>query len=626
MTTRQKLVFVAAAMATVLPRTSLADNPIVQTYYTADPAPMVHEDRLYVYTTHDEDVTVNNFFSMNDWKVYSTADMVNWTDHGTVLSYKDFSWAKGDAWAGQAIFRNGKFYFYGPMDNCCGTKIGVAVADSPIGPFKDAIGRALTSGGGYIDPTVFIDDDGQAYLYWGNPKLYYVKLNEDMKSFTGSPIQVSLTPAGFGTRTTPASDRPAAYEEGPWFYKRGSLYYMIYPADSTPEKISYSTASGPTGPWTFRGDIMPKQTGQGGSFTNHPGVADFKGKSYFFYHNAALSNDSYKRSVCVEEFTYGDDGSIPSIKMTKEGPAPVAPLNPFQQVEAETIAYSSGLKTEKCTDTGGGVNVSAISNNDYIKIRNVDFADGVTSFEARVSSSASNAKIELHLDSQTGTSLGTCDVSGASSWTTKTCTVSGGSGKHDLFMKFVGGSGDLFKFNWWKFTGPTMPSDADGGAGGADGGSTTGTGGKGGAGGAGGASSATGGKGGTTGAVAGTTTSGAGGKATGGRSSNSGGSGGAASGGVASSSASSSSSPGSGGASSAAASSSRGGSSSGGGSKSGASSQASGGSSASSETASGDDSSGCSCHLGARRSHGWLPALALMLIALGAGRRSRRSR
>src|SRR4029079_18652883 len=119
------------------------------------------------------------------------------------------------------------------------------------------------------------------------------------------------------------------------------------------------------------------------------------------------------------------------------------------------------------TDTGGGMNVTSISNGDYIKVKDVDFLDGVTSFDARVSSANSGAKIELHLASQTGTRLGTCDVSSASSssWTTKTCTVSGGSGKHDLFLKFVGGSGDLFKFNWWRFSGPTMP-DPTGGAGG----------------------------------------------------------------------------------------------------------------------------------------------------------------
>jgi arabinoxylan arabinofuranohydrolase len=441
------LAAMALAIMAAIPSRARADNPIVQTFYTADPAPMVHEGRLYLYTSHDEDVTVKDFYTMNDWRLYSTADMVNWTDHGSPAGLKSFSWGTDNAWAPQGIARNGKFYLYVPLNNNTGARIGVGVSNTVTGPFMDPLGKQLAaSGSSNIDPTVFVDEDGQAYMYWGNGTLRYVKLNSDMISTSGSITNVSLS----------------GFTEGPWFYKRGALYYMVYAATSGTEKISYATSNAPTGPWTTRGDVMAP----GNTFTNHPGVVDFKGHSYFFYHNSALPGGSnYKRSVCVEEFTYGADGSIPKITPSSKGPTAVATLNPFKQVEAETIAFSSGLKTEVCTDTGAGMNVASISNGDYIKVKEVDFADGVTSFEARVSSAASNAKIELHLDSQTGTLLGTCDVSGASSWTTKTCTVSGGSGKHDLFLKFVGGSGDLFKFNWWRFDGPTMPSGG-GGAGG----------------------------------------------------------------------------------------------------------------------------------------------------------------
>jgi arabinoxylan arabinofuranohydrolase len=440
-----------------------ADNPIVQTLYTADPAPLVYDGRMYVFTGHDEDQLVNDFFTMNDWRVYSTADMVNWTDHGSPLGYKSFSWSSGDAWAGQVINRNGKFYYYVPTNRNGGKVLGVAVADNIIGPYKDAIGKPLvTSDCGDIDPTVFIDDDEQAYLYWGNPNLCYVKLNADMTSYSGSVVHVPMTTASFGKRSN--TDRPTTYEEGPWFYKRGTRYYMVFAAGPISEHIGYSTSASATGTWSYGGVVMATQ---GASFTNHPGVVDYKGKSYFFYHNGALPGGSgYHRSVCVEEFSYNADGSIPTLKMTTTGPAAVDTLNPFQRTEAETIAFSSGLKTETCTDTGGGMNVTSISNGDYIKVKSVDFAAGVTSFAARVSAAGSNAKIELHLDSVSGTSLGTCDVSNTQAWTTKSCTVSGGSGKHDLVMKFTGGSGDLFKFNWWQFTGPELPDAGGTGAGG----------------------------------------------------------------------------------------------------------------------------------------------------------------
>lgn len=432
----------------MLPTPARADNPIVQTNYTADPAPMVHEGRLYVYTSHDEDVTVNNFYTMNDWRLYSTEDMVNWTDHGSPAGLRTFSWGTDSAWAPQGIFRNGQFYLYVPLNNNTGARIGVGVSDNVAGPFTDPLGTDLAqSPSADIDPTVFIDDDGQAYMYWGNATLKYVRLNEDMISYSGTPTEVALP----------------GFTEGPWFYKRGSLYYMVYAGLVGTEKISYATSNSPTGPWNVRGDIM----GAGSTFTNHAGIVDYKGRSYFFYHNSALpGGNDYKRSVCVEEFSYAADGSIPQLTMSANGPDAVATLNPFAQVEAETIAFSSGLKTENCDDTGGGLNVTQISAGDYIKVKNVDFLDGVTSFEARVSSSGNDASIELHLDSQSGTLLGTCDVSGASSWTTKTCPVSGGSGTHDLFLVFTGSIDDLFKFNWWKFTGPTMPTDGDTGTGG----------------------------------------------------------------------------------------------------------------------------------------------------------------
>ena len=219
------LLFVTA----LLPATAKADNPIVQHIYTADPAPLVYNGRVYLYTGHDEDGSTS--FVMNDWRVWSSDDMVNWTDHGSPLSLNTFSWAGANAWAGQAVERGGKFYWYVPVSvRATGQfAIGVAVSDSPTGPFRDALGHPLVENS-EIDPTVFIDDDGQAYLYWGNPNLWYVRLNADMISFSGGVNQIPLTTAGFGTRTGNPS-RPTLYEEGPWPLKRNGLYYMVFAAN-----------------------------------------------------------------------------------------------------------------------------------------------------------------------------------------------------------------------------------------------------------------------------------------------------------------------------------------------------------------------------------------------------------
>ncbi|WP_027629647.1 family 43 glycosylhydrolase [Ruminiclostridium cellobioparum] len=461
-----KLAVLLLVVGLFLPTAVYAENPIVQTIYTADPAPMVYNGVCYVYTGHDEDKLENDFFTMKDWRCYSSTDMVNWTDLGSPLAYTDFSWAKGDAWAGQCIPANGKFYYYVPVtQRNGGMAIGVAVADNPAGPFKDALGRPLVSTGtGDIDPTVFIDDDGQAYLYWGNPNLFYVKLNRDMISYSGSVVKVPLTVESFGARSK--NDRPTSYEEGPWFYKRSGLYYMVFAGGPISEHIAYSTSTGPTGPWKYRGKIMPTQ---GGSFTNHAGVVDYKGNSYFFYHNGALPDGGgFHRSVCAEQFKYNSDGTFPVINMTSGGPAQIGTLNPYVRNEAETICWESGVETEKCSE--GGMNAGYIENGDWIKVKGVDFGQGAAAFEARVASAADGGNIELRLDSTSGKLVGTCKVTGTGgwqTWTTKTCSVSGASGVHDLYLKFTGGSGYLFNFNWYTFTKdvtPTLAGDLNGDA------------------------------------------------------------------------------------------------------------------------------------------------------------------
>lgn len=456
---RAAIALLAAAVCavTVLPAPAQADNPIVQHLYTADPAPLVHDGRVYLYTGHDEDGST--YFTMRDWRVFSSTDMVNWTDHGSPMSLATFAWADADAWAGQVVARNGKFYWYVPVrQRSTGQRvIGVGVADSPTGPFRDALGRPLV-GNGEIDPTVLIDDDGQAYLYWGNPRLWYVRLNADMVSYAGSPTQIPLTTAGFGTRTGDPN-RPTLYEEGPWVYKRGGTYYNVFAARCCSEFIGYSTAPGPTGPWTYRGTVMPTQ---GSSFTNHPGIVDFNGGSYFFYHNGALpGGGGYTRSVAVEKFTYNADGSIPTITMTTTGAPQIGTLDPYVRQEAETIAWGSGIETEPSSE--GGMNVGWIENGDYVKVKGVAFGTGATSFSARVASATSGGRIEVRLDGTGGPLVATCTVGGTGgwqSWTTTTCPVTGATGTHDLYLRFAGGSGNLFNVNWWQFARATTTPTA----------------------------------------------------------------------------------------------------------------------------------------------------------------------
>ena len=483
--TMKRLTILSAALAIALG--SAAQNPFVQTWFTSDPAPMVHNGTMYVYTGHDEDNA--DFFWMQEWRVYSTQDMVNWQSHGLPLALESFSWADDRAWASQTIERDGKFYWYicahSKISN--GMAIGVAVSDSPTGPFRDAIGKPLFENGSWdhIDPTVMIDDDGQAWLMWGNPQCYYLKLNRDMISYSGELGRLDMTEEAFGSPIMSKREKGKKYKdsyvEGPWLRKvdnskfkveSSKAYQLLYAAGGVPEHISYSTAPSPTGPWTYAGEIMPLCDTK--SFTNHCGVADYKGHSYFFYHTGKLPNGGgFGRSVAVEEFKYNADGSFPTIMPTDEGVKPIATFDPYRKVEAETMAFSKGVKTEQNDEVG--VYVTDIHNGDYIKLQNVAFGNKVPRvFTARVASGLRGGQIEIRLDSIHGKLLGKVNVPGTGGWEkwqTITLdldysTITNLNAPHrtisglelpataDLYFVFTGRKGPkLFNFDWWEMRG-----------------------------------------------------------------------------------------------------------------------------------------------------------------------------
>lgn len=445
-----------------------AQNPVVQTSYTPDPAPMVYNDRVYMYT--GDDIPGYDFYYMTKWRVYSSGDMVNWTDHGVPISLESFSWARDRAWAAQCVERNGQFYWYicaQTVDN--DMAIGVAVADSPTGPFKDALGKPLITTGSWsnIDPTAYVDSDGQAYLYWGNGHLYYVKLNEDMVSYEGDIVEVPQTVESFGGLRKPGRSEEAlqkaeqykdVFVEGPWFYKRNEKYYLLYAGMTKgTESLSYATSDHPIGPWKYEGKIMTEQPTN--SFTNHGGVIDFKGKSYLFYHTGLLpEGGSYGRSSAIEEFTYNHDGTIPVITISKVGVQPVGTINPFERNEAETIAWS-----EKCTTAEkeiGNVYVTGIRTGGFIKVRAVDFGtDAPKRFSAAIAAGLDGGILEVRLDSVAGSKIASIEVprtGGWNNWETLKSSVTGDvAGIRDVYFVFRGqnitAGRELFNFDYWRF-------------------------------------------------------------------------------------------------------------------------------------------------------------------------------
>lgn len=311
---RHCLALVASiCMSSLLP----AANPIITDVFTADPAAMVHDGTVYLYTGHDVPPDKREGYTMNDWLLYSSTDMKTWKAHGSPLAVKDFTWAASDAWAGHVIEKGGKFFWYVPMNHKTihGKAIGIAVADSPTGPFKDARGSALITNDmtkeakiswDDIDPAAFIDNDGQAYLFWGNTKCYYAKLKPNMIELDG-PIMTVDVPN---------------YTEAPWVHKRANIYYLSY-ATGFPEKTTYATAEKITGPWTPRGLLTEIA---GNCNTNHQSIIEFQKQWYFIYHNGGIqpSGGSFRRSVCIDRLEYNPDGTMKCVEQTTQGIDPAS--------------------------------------------------------------------------------------------------------------------------------------------------------------------------------------------------------------------------------------------------------------------------------------------------------------
>jgi len=289
-----------------------SDNPVITHIYTADPSARVFNDTLFLYPSHDRDNA--QWWDMVDWHVFSTTDMKDFTDHGVALSLDDISWAEQYAWAPDCVKKNGKYYFYFPTDQ---DYIGVAVSDKPYGPFKDPLGKPLLTRNSpgvkanrdFIDPGVFIDDDGTAYLFVGQNHVNAVKLNDDMISYSGDVKIIKGVDHFF---------------EAVWVHKYNGKYYMSYSGNG---KILYAMSDNVLGPYEYKGEILDKVN----SGTNHHSIVQYKGQWYLFYHNSdlALKNippDSeerkyvqWRRSVCVDSLFYNPDGTIQKVIQTKKG-------------------------------------------------------------------------------------------------------------------------------------------------------------------------------------------------------------------------------------------------------------------------------------------------------------------
>ena len=435
------LVFVGLASAAAIVR---ADAPIVSHRYLADPTAMVHEGRVYLYCSNDDENATAGGYEMKSLVCVSSSDLKNWTDHGVVFTVPDqATWAR-HSWAPAVIHRNGEFFLYF-SNNASG--IGVAKSRSPVGPFYDARGRALITSATpgvlpatnmwVFDPSVMIDDDGQAYLSFGGngeSNVRIIKLNADMISTDGPAVALSAP----------------NYFEASYLHKRNGLYYLSYSTNTAGGlRIDYLTSSSPTSGYTYRGIVAGQPPSNNNN--NHAAIFELHGSWYHAYHNRVVAMQAgippvYRRNIALEKLEYNEDGTIRQIAYTANGVPQVGAVDPYRRVEAETTQAQNGIETEASEEGGMAVRFAAAGS--WLRVQGVDFGGGgAKGFTARVLAAAAGGRLELRLGSPTGTLLGTLEVAATSAL--QQTTVAGADGKQDLYLVYAAGAGLLV--DWWRF-------------------------------------------------------------------------------------------------------------------------------------------------------------------------------
>lgn len=297
--------------------TSLAQNPLDfgSNVRTADPSGHVWPDgKMYLYTSHDEECQLD--FHMKDWHVYSSSDLVKWKSYPPILSIADIKWADNFAWAPDAAYKNGKYYLIFPAGTGFKDRVnpekstkwmglGVAVSDSPTGPFKDAIGKPLWTTPYANDPSLLIDDDGKAYLYFHGMNADYqvAEMADDLLSIKGGLQKMDM--GGYEPKM-----------EGPWVFKRKGIYYFTMPENN--RTLTYYTSTSPKGPWKYQGEIMKEENGN-----NHHSIVEYQGQWILFYHRWLETPEAKcnkkQRHVAAEYLYFNEDGTIQPVTRSKEG-------------------------------------------------------------------------------------------------------------------------------------------------------------------------------------------------------------------------------------------------------------------------------------------------------------------
>lgn len=416
-----------------------AANPLIMDQFTADPTARVFEGRVYVYPSHDIPHSPgkgrNNWFVMEDYHVFSSANLTDWTDHGVILNQTNVPWLTRrayDMWAPDCVSKDGKYYFYFPA----GGRIGVAIADKPFGPFTPE--PKPIEGARGIDPCVFLDRDGAAYLYYSMNRIFAARLKDNMLELASEPVTITNLPQ-------------RGLIEGPFVFERKGIYYLTYPhVQNGIERLEYATAAHPLGPFTWKGVILDESAS--GCWTVHHSIVEYQGQWYLFYHDKDLSPKFDKnRAIRADKLFFNDDGTIKKVIPTLRGVGIVdadkeVQLDRYSAVSPEgtAVSFLDG------TNPFAGWKISLKAKNAWVQFNDVEFGQRNWQSAKLRCASASGGTVEVRLDDLAGPLLAKVEIKPSSDWQVLQAPLARvPAGRHNLIVSQL--EGGEVELDWVSF-------------------------------------------------------------------------------------------------------------------------------------------------------------------------------
>lgn len=428
---------ILAAFSSIIAASS-AQNPIINTDFTADPTARVFNGKVYLYPSHDIHSPIERlkeWFCMADYHVYSSSDLVDWTDHGVIVTQNKVPWVEPDSyamWAPDCVCKDGMYYFYfpaAPKGVERGFGIGVAIAQQPEGPFRPM--PFAIEGVHGIDPCVLIDDDGSSYIYWQGMGLKGARLKDNMMQLASEPVALEGIAKGF--------------VEGPFAFKRDGKYYITYPwvrTEGGTETLAYSMSDSPLGPFEFKGLIMEESPT--GCWTNHHSLIEYNGQWYLFYHHNDYSPDMDKRrSARIDKLYFNPDGTIQLVQPTLRGVGIISARQPIN-IDRYNDINQKKVKIEFLNNDNKfeGWKTVFVKKGGWVRFNDVDFGAKTPSIIKARARARKSSNIRVNIDTPTGAVAGEFTIPASDDWTMVEAPLTGidVTGVHDLYVSMTDGA------------------------------------------------------------------------------------------------------------------------------------------------------------------------------------------